>query len=227
MKLSLSQRIIVPSSAVFVLLQLGLGACILDHERHSLLHQLDTQARRLATSAGRSAVPGKTLLERDNVVFCEVRTGEGETVFRGGVADDEQSRHYSFPVALEQGPSEDAGTLSLALSTLEVDRALTEARGMVVVASLANTALAAFFVTLVVRRVIGNSVTRLLKEARIASAGYIHQQTTAPRACDEFEQLTNALRAMSTRLRETVDRQSKLAAQAAPKSTPLERVASE
>jgi methyl-accepting chemotaxis protein len=226
-KLSLSQRIIVPSSAVFVLLQLGLGACILDHERHSLLHQLDTQAKRLATSAERPTQPGETLLERDDVVFCEVRTGEGEILFRGGVANNEQSRHYSFPMALERGPSEDAGTLSLALSTLEVDRAVTEARGMIIVAIMANTALAAFFVTLIVRRVIGNSVTRLLKEARIASAGYIHQQTTAPRACDEFEQLTHALRAMSTRLRETVDKQSQLAAQAAPIPTPLERVASE
>ena len=229
MKLSLSQRVIVPSSALFVLLQVGLAACVLNHERSSLLRQVDSRAKRLATRAGLGTTSagrlGETLLEQEGVVFCEVQTVDGQVLCRGGTADAKRSRHYAFPVGLPGGAAGNAGTLSLALSTAKVHRALAEARGMIVVAILANTALAAFIVSLIVRRTIGNSLTRLVKEAKIASAGYVHQQTAAPPACDEFEQLTNALRAMATRLREMVDKQNKLAAQAAAEPTPLEHAA--
>lgn len=163
MKLSLSQRIIVPVSAAFVLLQLGLGAYALDLQRQTL------------TSAS--------------------LTGDG-SASEGGIPNTQA----------------DTGRLSAALSATDVNRALAEARSTIIVAVLAGTAVAVLLVTLIVRRTVGNSVTRLLNEAKIASAGYV-RQASAPTAGDEFEQLADILHSVSARLREAVDAQGRRAAQ--------------
>jgi methyl-accepting chemotaxis protein len=209
-KLSLSQRIIIPSSAVFVLLQLSLAACMLDHERNSLMGQLDARAARLATYTGPGAIHGsnlgETLLEQGDVAFCEVKSADGQMLFRGGTADARHSRRYSFPVILQAESDGENGTLSLALSTAAVDHAVTEARSTIIVAILANTALAAFIVALIVRRTIGNSVTRLLKQVRVVSAGRLRYPTLS-QDCDELAQLAEMVNTMAAQLQATTEKE--------------------
>ena len=209
-KLSLSQRVTIPSSVLFVLLQVGLAACLLDHERSGLLRQLDARARHLATRAGLGGTPGRqlgeALLEQEGVVFVEVKTAKGRTLSQDGTTDGNCCRQYSFPIVMLEGSEERAGTLSLALSTARVDRAVTEARGMVVVAILANTALAAFIVALTVRRTIGKPVTRLLKTARVASAGHLRYPTPAQNG-DELAQLAGMINTMAAQLQAELARE--------------------
>ncbi|MHC4519581.1 MAG: hypothetical protein ACYTAS_13410, partial [Planctomycetota bacterium] len=181
---------------------------------------------------------GEVLLERDDVVFCEVKTGEDEILFRGGTADGRHTRHYSFPVTLMSASSTsdgsmseggipetqtDTGTLSVALSAADTNRPLTEARGTIIVAVLTGTAVAVLFVTLIVRRAVGNSVTRLLNEATIASAGYL-RQPTASAANDEFEQLAGILHSVSAGFREAVDTQGRCAVRTGREPASVEHV---
>ena len=244
MKLSLCQRIIVPSSAVFVLLQIGLGAYALDRERHTLLRQLDSRAASLAHGGLASDLPdtqlGEELLSQDDVTFCEIQSGAGQVLFRGQTAEDKQSRSYSFTVAMpttstghgelenERGflqSETERRTVSLGLSTVENERILREARGTIIVAVLFSTAVAVFFLTLIARRAVGNSFTRLLNEVKITSAAYVDHQKAFP-ACDEVEQLAHALHAMSAQLREAVEKQDRFTAQTTRKPASFTRATS-
>ena len=54
-KASLTRKIVLPLAAVMLLLQLGLAAYALNHERKALLQQLDTRAARLAQNAPNSS----------------------------------------------------------------------------------------------------------------------------------------------------------------------------
>lgn len=237
---SLTQRIVLPLGAIVLLLQLGLAAYALDHERKTLLHQLDTRAARLANIRHAFDLHGDeldekkvatwlgtTLLEQEDVLFCEVIAGEDRTLFRKGTPDEQRSRRYAFPITEQNQPSGGGeattddnrsqtptatGTLYLALSTADIEQALTEAKGTLAVAILAGTAVALLLATLIVRYTIGNTVTRLIRQTRIASLRDFGHSTSS-RSRDPLEQLAEMLDATTTQLQDVVEEEKNLTAQ--------------
>jgi hypothetical protein len=240
LRVTLAQKITLPLAATVLLLQLGLGAYALHHERQTLLRQLDVRAARLAHA--REAFDlhddqldtrqiarwlGTTLLEQKDVLFCEVTVGQDQTLFRGGALDKRPSRRYTFPLAA-QNPSPtnikatsadnpsvtgvSAGTLSLALSTADIESALAEARGTLAVGILAGTAFALLLTILIVRYTIGNAVTRLLRNAKIASIHHRGHSTSSPNG-DALEQLGEMLNTLTTELHDVVEKEKRLTAQ--------------
>jgi len=237
---SLTQRIVLPLGAVVLLLQLGLAAYTLDHERKALLGQLDTRAARLANIRHAFDLHGDeldekkvatwlgtTLLEQEDVVFCEVIAGEDRTLFREGTPDKQRSRRYAFPIAGQNQPSGGGeattdngraqtaaatGTLYLALSTTDIEQALAKAKGTLAVAILAGTAVALLLATLIVRYTIGNTVAHLIRETRIASLGDLGHSTSS-RSHDPFEQLAEMLDAMTAQVHNVVEEERNLTAQ--------------
>lgn len=230
LKLSLLQKIALPLGAMVALLQLGLGAYALDHEKQMLLNQLEARAAGLVSTHAsidldnRQAVQhlGATLLEQYDVLFCEVKVDESHTLFRGGTFSAAPCRHYSFPLAPKSASGTEnhpamakapVGTISLALSTTSIEQALTEARGTIVVAILAGTAVALLLATLTVRYTVGNSISRLLREVKTASFGHLNHRTSS-HACDEFEQLAAMFNAITVQLQNVVKREKKLTTEA-------------
>jgi hypothetical protein len=239
-RVSLAQKIALPLAATVLLLQLGLAAYTLGHERQTLLNQLDMRAARLAhvreafdlhddqLNAKQVAQwLGTTLLEQKDVLFCEVKVGEDQTLFRGGTLDERPNRRYTFPLAAQnqshiniEATSADhpsvtgvsAGTLYLALSTADIEGALTEARGTLAVGILAGTAFALLLTILIVRYTIGNAVTRLLRNAKIASTHHLGHSTSSPTG-DALEQLGEMLNTLTTELQDVVEKEKRLTAQ--------------
>ncbi len=240
LRVSLAQKIALPLAATVLLLQLGLGAYALDHERQTLLRQLDMRAARLAhireafdlhddqlNARQVARWLGTTLLEQKDVLFCEVKVGEDQTLFCGGTPDEGPSRRYCFPLATQnqshtntKASSADhpsvtgvsAGTLSLALSTADIESALAEARGTLAVGILAGTAFALLLTALIVRYTISNALTRLLKNVKIASIHHLGHSTSSPDG-DALEQLGEMLNTLTTELHDVVEKEKRLTAQ--------------
>jgi hypothetical protein len=240
LRVSLAQRIALPLAAIVLLVQLGLGAYALDHERQTLARQLDTRAARLANvreAFGLHRDPddtkqvaqwlGTTLLDQKDVLFCEVTAPDEQTLFRGGSLDAEPGRRYSFPLitsrpslgagetaASNQLPTAETsnGTLYLVLSTADIESALAEARGTLAIGILGGTALVLLLTTLIVRYTVGNTVNRLLKKVRAVSIRHL-DASPAARTGDALEQLGEMLDTLTTELREVVERETRLTAQ--------------
>jgi len=250
LRVSLAQKIALPLAATVLLLQLGLGAYTLGHERQTLLRQLDVRAARLAhireafdlhddqlNARQVARWLGTTLLEQKDVLFCEVKVGEDQTLFRGGTPDEGPSRRYTFPLAAQnqsrtniKATSADhssvtgvsTGTLSLALSTADIESALAEARGTLAVGILAGTAFALLLTTLIVRYTIGNAVTRLLRNAKIASIHHLDHSTSSPDG-DALEQLGEMFNTLTTELQDVVEKEKRLTAQTLAEQIQSER----
>ncbi|UCD52779.1 MAG: hypothetical protein JSW27_09095 [Phycisphaerales bacterium] len=250
LRVTSEQKIAFPVTVIALLLQLGLGAYALDHERQTLLRQLDTRAARLANvreafsllsdqdDAGQIAQwLGATLLDQEDVLFCEVKAGEGQTLFRGGSPDAEPSRRYSFPlVASRPSPGNvktpslgnrsaagaSSGTLYLALSTTGIENTLAEARGTLVIGILGGTALTLLLTTLIVRYTIGNTVTRLLRSVRAVSIRHFGNSTPS-RAGDALEQLSEMLNILTAELQEVVEKEQRLTAETMAKQGQCEQ----
>jgi len=240
LRVSLVQKIALPLAAIVLLLQLGLGAYALDHERQTLARQLDTRAARLANvreAFGLYGAPdeaqqvahwlGATLLDQKDVLFCEVKTADGQTLFRGGSPDAEPTRRYAFPLiasrptpAQVDGAAPDRpsatgmpnGTLHLGLSTADIEDALTEARGTLAIGILGGTALVLLLTTLLVRLTVGNTVTRLLHNVRAISIRHFGSSTVSPTG-DALEQLSDMLNTLTAELQDVVEKEKRLTAQ--------------
>jgi len=221
-------------------LQCGLGAYAFDHERQTLLRQLDARAGRLANV--REALPlcgdsheakrtaqwlGTTLLDQNDVLFCEVTDSDGQMLFRGGNLDAEPCRRYTFPLTTQDAPPGNTdgtaennspatatpnGTLYLALSTADIEAALGEARGTLVAGILAGAGFVLFVTVLIVRYTIGNTVTRMLKSVKKASLRH-YNDTTMSRTDDALEQLGAMLDTLTTELQEIVEKEKRLTAE--------------
>lgn len=251
-RISLTQRIVLPLAAVVLLLQLGLAAYTLDHERKTLLHQLDTRAARLANIRHAFDLHGDelderkvatwlgtTLLEQEDVVFCEVIAGEDRTLFREGTPDEQRSRRYAFPITGQNQPpgggeattnndraqtATATGTLYMALSTADIEQALIQAKGTLAMAILAGTAIALLLATLIVRYTIGNTVARLIRETQIASLRDLGHSTSS-QSCDPLEQLAEMLDATTAQLQDVVEEEKNLTAQMISEQSQREPVA--
>lgn len=220
---SLTQKIVLPLGAMVLLLQIGLGAYALDHERRALTGQLDARAARLANICTALELSGEqlsqrqiaqwlgdTLMEQTDVVFCELALGESQTLFRQGSPEGTPCRRYAFsfgsPDATVTDDAPPTGTLYLALSTSHIEQALTEMRGTLAVSILAGTALILLFGILLVRHVIGNVLTRLLRQVQAVSIRHAGRLiSSSPH--DPLAQLSETLDAMSSRLQETVEQE--------------------
>ena len=248
----LARRIALPLGAVALLLQFALAAYALNHERRTLFQQLDARAKRLANTCLAVGLTGTqfdeenmarwlgtTLLEQDDVLFCEVSIPEGQTLFRGGTLEKPASRRYAFALPKPTRPAPNgateyqgaasttetsSGTLYLALSTATVEQALTEARGALIMGTLAGTAVILLFAVLIVRHTVGNAVAHLLRNARTASVPCL-VRTPSSRTADPLEQLAETFDAMTTQIQEMVAREEELTAQVLSERSQCEPVA--
>lgn len=230
MRLSISQKVALPTVAVVLLLQLGLGSTALEHEENALWAQLDARAANLARleascvangqqrdNRQTAQALGQAILTQDDVLFCEVKGPGQMTLFQGGTRSERGSREYSFPIKLRSAseiPGEStnrahAGTLSFAMTTTDIDCTMAEARGTVVVALLAGAAMSLLLVVLIVRYTIGNTLTPLLQRLRLMSIGR-ECGTIAPHLSNELDQLAEASNDMTQRLQAFVERERQL-----------------
>jgi hypothetical protein len=227
LRANLIQRIVLPVGAVALLLQLGLAAYTLEHERGALLNQIDTRANRLAETARAFDLSGEsmnadqvaqwlgtTLLEQDDVLFCEVSAGHDRVLFRGGSCDPRASRGYAFallppdrPAANDDGIPSTASTesriapgstLYLTLSTARIEHTLGQARGALTIAILAGTATMLLLTTLLVRSTVRHAVADQVKE-REAAFGQLLDLPVSSANSNPLEQLGEVIDTIGAR----------------------------
>jgi len=232
MKLTAARKLVLASIATTLALQAGLGLSLLVQEEQTLLKQLDKHAEAVVAvlaadvgsvttdAAQKARHLGQAIAEHEGVVFCEIKDGHRNTVFRAGDARADEVRQYTFATSLSEPPAASSDkptapdtTVTLSFSLDDVRRALARTRATVATGAIAGAAVTWLLAALLVRDLFRQPLRRLLKKARAAR---VLSLTLDRHLCDgdELGQLEETLEALGAQVRRLAERETKLTAHA-------------
>ncbi|MDY6954417.1 MAG: ATP-binding protein, partial [Thermodesulfobacteriota bacterium] len=215
---------------LIVLLGSVLGSYFLRYQKATLLANFDERAKVLLASllvsieypvlVGDKDALGKmgtTLLRQKDVVFCEIADLDGTVLFQGGTKEARSVKEYVADIVTKKrlstddivfladdqdGPVEEIGKASLALSLDGLTTKLAEVKQTILVLVVAAVILSSIMIMLLIRFTLGRHIRELVKgTARIAGGDL--DCVVPVKTRDEIGRLAVCFNNMTASLRES------------------------
>jgi signal transduction histidine kinase len=241
MRFGISEKIVCLFVLLIISLEAFTGFYFIQHEKNTLLEEFDQRAKALIQSLvvsveypvlvgdnERLDVLGNGVMQQTDIVFCQIKDKQGRILFEAGSPSNKRVRAHSSPIRtlraaaapgeeLLLGPAkrefEDIGKVTLYFSLTDLQNKLNAAKTTITVFVLTGTIVALFFIVLLTKFVLSKPISELLTGIQRISSGDLHHKV-AVKSQDEIGQLADSFNSMTEDLKDLMQRDRELAAEA-------------